>query len=165
MIGLHGLGNVFHLPLTQEKVIKGQFLADGAVYRLGDADTPRFGQGLQSRGHVNPIAIDLISVNDDFAQIDADPKLNLAVIGKILVTTLELLLNGRRAKQRVRNRGEICQHRIARKVHHGAVVPFNGIGDEVEGGAEHAMCSLLILPGQAAVASDIRIEDGSEFAF
>ena len=46
----------------------------------GDADSARCGEALKSRGHIHPIAVDIVRLHDDVAKIDADAKFDATVL-------------------------------------------------------------------------------------
>ena len=47
----------------------------------GDANTAGLGHRLQTRGDVHAVAIDVVSLDDDVAEIDADAKPDLLCFG------------------------------------------------------------------------------------
>ena len=55
-----------------------------------DADAARFGETLQTRGYVDAITVNVVAIDDDLAEINANPEPQFAVVGVIPVTSLEL---------------------------------------------------------------------------
>ena len=53
-----------------ELVVVADLLADGG----GDGDAARRSHRLEPRGHVDPVAVDVATIGDDVAEIDADPE-------------------------------------------------------------------------------------------
>ena len=49
-------------------------IADAFVDDRGNADAAGLGQRFQPRGNVDAIAVDVVALNDDIAEIDADPQ-------------------------------------------------------------------------------------------
>ena len=134
-IGPHRLSDVLNLLLPDELVLKRQLVAHCRVHRVGDANATGFRQALKACGDVDPVAINLVAIDDDFAQIDANAELDLAIVGKIFIAVFKILLDRCRTEEGVGHGGEICQHGIAGEVQDRAVMFFNRGGDGVEIGA------------------------------
>ena len=48
---------------------------DVVVNGSGHADTTRIGQALQPGGHIDPVAVDVVALDDNVADVDADAEL------------------------------------------------------------------------------------------
>ena len=68
--------NVLDLPLAD--IDKGyvQVSVHLIAHGTGDAYSAWFSNGLQPRGDVDTVACDVVAVDDDIAEVDADPELN-----------------------------------------------------------------------------------------
>ena len=55
----------------------------------GDAQASAIGQGLEAGRDVHGIAVDAIAVDDDLADVDADPELEPAPLGQLGVALAE----------------------------------------------------------------------------
>ncbi len=95
-----GRRNLFHLPRSEPHpedpdwigdvldLLRSQVLEDQVelgldtlVDDVGDANPTRFGQSLQSRSDVDAVTVNVLTVNNDVAEVDADPELEAAVFG------------------------------------------------------------------------------------
>src|SRR5205814_5958884 len=72
--GAHRPGDVFDLLLAEIIECDWQLVADLIADCSGDADSARVAQGLQPRGYVDAIAKNVICLDDDIADIDADAE-------------------------------------------------------------------------------------------
>ena len=61
--------------------------------RAGNIDAARFGQCLDAGGDVHAVAIDVIAVDDDITDIDADPELDGVVFGAARIEFAKLFLD------------------------------------------------------------------------
>jgi hypothetical protein len=162
---VHRLGDVLELLHANIFVSERQLLAQGIVNRLRYADATWFRQSLETCRHVHPIAVDFIAIDDHLAEIDADAKLHLPVLGKIRVLVLECMLDLGRARQCLADSREVGKNRIASVINDDAIMGLNGLGDEIEVGAQPPVGAFLILTGQPTIADDIGIENGGQFVF
>src|SRR5277367_4973767 len=51
----------------------------------GDTNASWFGQSLEARGHVHPVPIDIVSINNDVAEIHANAKPQPLCFGRALI--------------------------------------------------------------------------------
>ncbi|MDP6642978.1 MAG: hypothetical protein QGF16_02740 [Rhodospirillales bacterium] len=74
VIDPHRRRNVLHLLLAA--VLEDGFdpVADRFVDHARDADAAGFGQGFKPCRHIDPLAVDILAVIDDIAEIDAHPE-------------------------------------------------------------------------------------------
>lgn len=105
-----------------------------------------------------------IPIGDDFAEIHADTTVHLVFFGQRVVLRAKRLLSVSRTAQRLGQRGKLREDRIPRGVNDGAAVAANGLGEQVEIGAQPAVGAFFIATGEAAIAGDIGIRDGSRFS-
>ena len=78
----HG-SDVLHLLLTETVESDGELVADLIVNRAGNHDAAGLGKFLQPRRDVDPVAIDVVAVDHDVSQIDADAKPHSCVSGRV----------------------------------------------------------------------------------
>ena len=74
MIGTHRPGDIFDRLLAQEPVVEGQLLTDRVEHRPRYAQPTRLRQALKTRRDVYAVTVDVVAIDDDFAQIDTDPE-------------------------------------------------------------------------------------------
>ncbi len=134
------------------------------MYRSGDAYPSRLGEGLEARSDVHAVTVDVVAVDDDFPEVDADAELEPACLWHFPVALRELALHGNRAGDGVGNRRELGENGITGKVHDDAAVALHRIGHAVEIGAQGPMGADLVLAAEAAVAGDIGIDNGRQLS-
>ena len=81
-----------------------------------DANPTRLSKGLQPSGDVDPIAEKIVALNDNVADVDADPKPHLITGRPIRVLLGYGLLNLDSALYGIHGAGEIGKHAVARGV-------------------------------------------------
>jgi hypothetical protein len=68
------LGDVLDVLLTQ--ILKNQFdlVLDLLINLAGDADAARLGSTFQARCYVDPVAIEVVALDDEVADVDANTE-------------------------------------------------------------------------------------------
>jgi len=84
-------------------------IADRARHR----DATGFGQRLKARRDIDAVAHDVVAVDDDIAEIDANPERNAIAGGLVCVSRRHCTLNVDRAAQGGIRAAEFDQHPIA----------------------------------------------------
>src|SRR5438270_13272470 len=80
--------------------------------RTRDADAARRRQCLQPRGDVDAVAVNILAVGDDVAEIDPDAKAKAPLLGEIQIAVGHRALNFGGAAHRVDHAGEFRQHPV-----------------------------------------------------
>ena len=80
---------------------------------VGDADTARLGDALEPRGDVDAVAEDIVVVDDDVADVDADAKFDPLVLRHVGVLLGHAALDFDRAADGIDGAGEFHQHAVA----------------------------------------------------
>ena len=106
-IRAYRLGDVLDCLLTLIVVVQRKFVLDMIVDRARDADTTGNREAFQSRGDVDPIAIESFTFHDHIAQIDANAKLHLPMFRQLGVLLFECVLNFHCAAHRIHHTGEL----------------------------------------------------------
>jgi hypothetical protein len=126
----NGLGNVFDALLTQILVTQRKLRSDLTVNHVRNANAPRLGQALQSRGDIDTIAVNLLALDHHIAEVDADAELHPTVEGQLRILGLKLGLDCNGARNRLDHTGELGQYAVAGRVHESAMVSFDqGVSD------------------------------------
>ncbi len=68
-----------------------QLVADRSPHRIGHADAAGFGQAFEAVGDVDVVAEDLVAIDDDLAEVDADAKLHPALLRQLAVAQRQLV--------------------------------------------------------------------------
>src|SRR5215813_15280438 len=106
-------------------MLRSEVLEPGVEFSLhlvkdhsGNANASGIGQFFEPRRDVHTVAIDVISVDDDIADIDSDSKHDRLVVGNLQVALCNTALNGDRAFHGVDRAGELDQGAVAHEFHH-----------------------------------------------
>jgi hypothetical protein len=118
------------------------------------------------RRHVHAVAIDIVTLDDDVAQIDPDAKIDPPVGGYVLVSAGHALQNRHGALHRADDTGELHQGAVTHELHDAPFVRGNFRIDQL--GAmrlERHQGSRLVSLHEPAVAHHVGGQDGGETAF
>ena len=77
---------------------------------------------LEPRGHVDAVAIEIVAVDDDVAQIDADAKLDMPIFGDAGIALDHAALDLDGAARRVDDAAELDQEAVAHHLEDAAAV-------------------------------------------
>jgi hypothetical protein len=100
-------------PLAQVGEFDVELVPDLAVGVPRDADSAGLSQRLQSRRHVDPVAVEIVVLDDHVADVDADPEGDPPIFGDRLVTFRHLALDVDGESYRVDHAGELHQRPVA----------------------------------------------------
>ena len=165
-INPHGLREILDLLLAQILIGERQLLVHVLIGGLRDAHPAGLGQALQARREVDPVAVEVIALDDDVAEIDADPQLHPPRLGQRGVARLRALLDLDRALHRVHHAGELDQHAVAHQLHQTTLIFGEQRLDHLAAPlSEHRKRSGLVLAHEPAVADDVGGENRGEAAF
>ena len=114
-ISAHRPGDVLDLLLAHVLERNGELVAHLIPYHPADADAARFGQGLKARCDVDTVAEDVVVVDDDVAEIDADAQIDASLGLHAGVACGHLALHVDRATNRIDHARELAD--LARSEH------------------------------------------------
>ena len=80
---------------------------------VGDAHAARLGDPLEARRDIDAIAENIVVVEDDVADMDADAKLDLRSVRHVDIPLRHRALNFHRTTGRIHGTGELDQHAVA----------------------------------------------------
>jgi len=149
---------------AERTIIEIELALDLVVNGLRDANGAGLGERLEPGGDVDAVAKDVVTVDDDIAEIDTNPQLQAALgRGRVVYRTRgPLHLDG--ATQRVDDARKIRQHAVAGRADDPAAMRCD---QRVDGRAELVqglMRAGLILAHQPAETGHIGMQDGGEFS-
>jgi hypothetical protein len=128
-----------------------------------DEHLPRLGNTLETRGNVDAIAIDIIVLDDDIAEIDADPVLDSLVARQGRVTSRHVLLDDDAATHGFDRTVEDRKETVAGRLDEPPVVFGNAGLNQIALDSLHArMRALLVELHEAAVTGDVTGDDRSK---
>jgi hypothetical protein len=131
-----------------------------------DVNAARLGQRLQSRGDIDAVAVEIVTVDHDVAEVDADAEHDSAVFRQVGVRGFHAVLEVERAVHGVDSAAERDQHAVAGHLEDAAVM----LGHQR---LQHLLAPLLqrrqraglVLLHEAAVADHVGGENGGKTAF
>ena len=141
-----------------------ELAGDLVVDRRRDQDAARLREALEPRRDVDPVAQQVVALDDDLAKVDADAEEHPLRLGQRFVARLQRVLDLDRAAHRVDNAAELGEYRVTRRADDAAVVERD---DPIDDGAvrrEYAQRVLFVLADKSAVADRVGREDAGEAA-
>jgi hypothetical protein len=155
-IDAHWPSDVLDLLLAQILKAEIDFVADLVADDAADADPARLGQSFQPCRDIDAVAVNILLVDDDIAEIDADAEFDAALFGNTVIAQGQLALQLDSAAHRVDGAGELDQEPVAGGLHDAAAM----LGDL---GVRHLAAkrrhcrvrAFFILAHQPGVARDV----------
>ena len=108
-MGAHRPRNVLDLLFTHVLEGEGKLVAYLVAHHAADADTTRLRQGFEASGHVDAVAEDVVAIDDDVAEIDANAELDARIGRHVGVAFGHLALHVDGAAHGVDDAGELDQ--------------------------------------------------------
>jgi hypothetical protein len=128
-----------------------------------DANAAWLRQGLQACRHVYTVAIDIVAVEDDIADIDADAKLDSLLRFDLAVALGHAALDFYGAAQSADYAGELCQEPVASGLHDPpAMFRYFGIDEVAQMRFQPGKGALLVCAHQPAVTGHIGGKDSGK---
>ena len=124
-IHAHRLLDVLDLPATQIFVTDVQFALELIKCRAGQVNSIRFTQLLQTCCNIDPIAIDVVALDQYVPEIDPDAEVNVPAFRKLQISFDDRALDGDRGRHSIHHAAKLDQHAITGCFHDAAIVPCN----------------------------------------
>ena len=160
---MHGLGDVLQYLIAEVFDREIEFSPRLGHDRALDADAAGLGHRFEPGGDVDPVAEDVVAVDDDVAEIDPDAPFD-AGLGRLGAFRHRRLPLGR-AAHRVDDAGELDEQPVAGGLDDAAVMLGDGRVDQLRAQRlEPRERALLVGAHQPGVAGDIGGEDRGELA-
>jgi hypothetical protein len=132
-------------------------------YGAGDQNAARLRHLLEARRDVDAITMNVISVYDHVAKIDADTKDDHTLVRHLGVTHCHALLKCDSAFDGVDRACELDEQAIAHHLHQPSVMLGNRrVNQFGTMGSQRTVCSNLIHAHESAVAGHVRAQDRGE---
>ena len=154
--------NVLELLSTDVIEARIQLALDLLEDGLTDADAARIGQGFQAGSHVHPVAINIVPVNDNFAQIDADAEEQAFFFLDLGTQRADGVLNADGAMGGGHDTLKAREDGVPGIMHDRATGIPDPVGDQIETGGKLPMRPDFICLGQSAVSGYVGIDNRCE---
>ena len=127
---------------------------------VGDADAAGVGDPLQPRGDIDAVAENIVVIDDDVADMDADAEFDPLRLGDVDIAHGHAALDLDRATDRIDGAAEFDQHAVAGGLDDAAAIFGDfGIDESFSAGLETGEGAFLVGAHQTAVAGDIGCEN------
>ena len=94
------------------------------AHDAADADAPRLRQGFETRRDVDAIAINVFVINDDIANVQANPKLNAPLWRNLHIALGHLPLDIDSTAYGIDDTGKLDKHAVTRRLNNApAAIP------------------------------------------
>ena len=165
-IDAHRLGDIFE-GLFAHVLEGGLDLALGlAVGVAGDRNSARLGQGLEARGDVDPVAVEVVSLDHHVAQVEADAEPDPRPFAAPGLVRADRRLPGERAGDGIHHAGELHQEAVAHELHDAsAVFGDQGLDDGAAQGGQAFEGARLVVAHEPGVAHHVGRQDCRQPAF
>ena len=121
------------------------------------ANAARFGNALQPGGNIDAVAKDIVVVDDDIADMDANPEFNPDILRDVGVLRGHGTLDFDRAAGGIDGTGEFHQHAVTGGLDDAATMgSYGGINKCFSGRLEPGQGAFLVGTHEAAISGDIR---------
>ena len=131
--------------------------ADLPLRVVGNADAAGLGDAFQPGGDVDAVAENIVVIDDDVADVDADAEFDARVLRHVGVLRGHAALDFDRAAHRIDGAGELHQHAVAGGLDDAAAMRGDtGIDQRLAQRLSVGERAFLVATHQAAVAGDIR---------
>ena len=143
-----------------------ELVAHLVAHDAADIDPAGVGQRLDARGDVDAVAVDVVAVDDDVADIDADAEFAAPILRHLGVALAHAALDIDGAAHCIDDAGEFDEETVPGRLYDAAAVLDDlGIEQHPPVLLELLEGALLVQPHQPAVADDIRRQDRRKLAF
>ena len=161
---MHRPGDVLHLVLAKIDELEREPIASLRVDRFRDAHSTRVGQRFQAGGDIHAVAHEIVALDDDIAEIDADTKPQTARLRKIGVLPVEFELDFGGAPNRFHRARELGDDAVASAPEHPSLMLLNQSVNDLAMRPEGRKCPLLVPAYQPAITNCIGGKDGGHSA-
>ena len=132
----------------------------------GNADSAGLRDSFEARCDVHAVTVDVVSVDNNVAEMHAYPQQHPVVIARAAIAYLHLALDLGRAFHGFDHAAELGQDAVAHKLYDSPAIPFDCRRDQFAAvGLERGERAGFICAHKPAVAGDIRGEDSRQPPF
>jgi hypothetical protein len=163
MVDTHRAGNVFEGLLAHVVEGKIELVADLIAHNSTETNPAGFGDPFQSGCYVHPVAVDVVAVDDDVAEIDTDAEYNPPILGSTGIALDHPTLHCHSAGDGLNHTREFDQDSVAGRLDDATFVFGSLRVDQFTTMASEPCESAgLVLSHEAAVSGHIGGENGRE---
>jgi hypothetical protein len=153
----HRLSNVFQV--LRPYILEGgiDLSADLTLCVVGDANAAGLRNPFKPSGDIDAVAKDIVVIDNDVADVDADPIFKPPDLGHSRILLGHAALHLDSAARGIDRAGELDQHAVAGRLDDPpAMCGDGGINQGLSGGLETNQYAFFVRTHQAAVSRDIR---------
>src|SRR5215472_7505177 len=114
---LYRASDVLDGPLAKVRELEWQLIPDRIAHSARYADAAGLGERLQSRRYIDAVAVDVLSLHNNVAQVNTHAKLKLFVRRNAGIASYHAALHFDRAANRLDGARELDQDAIAGRLH------------------------------------------------
>ena len=157
---MHRMGDVLDGLVALVGEVQIEFVADLVAHRRRTGNAAGTGQTLQPDRHVHAVAIEIVAVDDEVAEIDAHAELEMAVFRNPGIALQHPALDFDGAARRIEHAAELDQEAVAHHLEDApAMLGDGGIEELAAMLAKRAERQLFVGLHQAAVADHVGRQD------
>jgi len=122
------IGSAIFLQVLRTHIFKGDIdlAADLTLRVVGDADAARLRDPLQARSDVDAVAKDIIVIDDDVTDVNADAELDPVVLRHVGILPGHAALDFNRKARRIDGTGEFDEHAVAGRLDYPSAMRGDG---------------------------------------
>jgi hypothetical protein len=144
--------------------IERQAVTDMGMDSFGDAYPARRCQRLETCGDIDAIAHEIVAIDDDVAEIDADAKAHAIGLGQARIVLVDLELNFGGAADRFDGARELGDDAVPRTSEDAPLMLRDQAVEDLAMRLERGQSPFLVPANEPAIADHISREDGSHSA-
>jgi hypothetical protein len=161
--GRHGAGDVLQFEWAERLKRDVELVADVIADRLRDADAGRRTLSLEPRCHIHDVAVDVSSIGDHIADVDADANADGPIRGLVAIIGGDLLLHLRGTAYRTVNAVEHDEEGGTSRINNlAAMLVDRRIDQSPTEGPESFERAYIIQSNQTAVTDYVGIDRGDQ---
>jgi hypothetical protein len=162
---VHGLADILDLLFARVDELDAEVLVHLLPHGRRDANASGCGERLQPRGNVDAVAGDVVTLDDDVAEVDPNAEFDPLVGGDEQVARSHLALHLHGAAQRGRRARKFDQHAVAGRTHDAAAVLGDLRIDQLRADLpQPGMRAGLVALHEPRIADDVGDDDRGELA-
>src|ERR1700739_3276833 len=121
-VNSHGICDVLDPAISERLISANKLVLDLLVDAARDEDLARVCDALKARGDIHAITVDVVLLDDDIAQIDADPIFDPLLLRERRIAPKHVLLDHDSAAHGLHGTVEYCKEPVAGRLDEAAMM-------------------------------------------